>query len=99
PIFALPNPHGSTGFGQQFVDEISRDWSGKVFEDLMAGLAYLEATQNADGGWPYQNPSDYGTDSDANSTALIIETLIGTHDLANIGILYQCFKCRQISFP
>lgn len=41
-LLALPNPRGSTGFGQQFVDEISGDWGGKCFEDLMAGLAWLE---------------------------------------------------------
>lgn len=41
-VLALPNPRGSTGFGQQFTDEISKDWGGKVFVDLMNGLAYLE---------------------------------------------------------
>lgn len=41
-VLALPNPRGSTGFGQKFLDEISHDWAGKVFEDLMAGLAYME---------------------------------------------------------
>jgi dipeptidyl aminopeptidase/acylaminoacyl peptidase len=41
-VLALPNPQGSTGFGQKFVDEISRDWGGKVFDDLMRGLAYME---------------------------------------------------------
>jgi len=41
-VLALPNPRGSTGFGQKFVDEISRDWGGKVFEDLMQGLAYMQ---------------------------------------------------------
>jgi dipeptidyl aminopeptidase/acylaminoacyl peptidase len=41
-VVALPNPRGSTGFGQQFVDEISGDWGGRVYEDLMACLAYLE---------------------------------------------------------
>jgi dipeptidyl aminopeptidase/acylaminoacyl peptidase len=41
-VIAMPNPRGSTGFGQRFTDEISRDWGGKVFEDLMAALAYLE---------------------------------------------------------
>lgn len=41
-VLALPNPRGSTGFGQKFTDEISRDWGGKVFEDLMACVAYLE---------------------------------------------------------
>jgi dipeptidyl aminopeptidase/acylaminoacyl peptidase len=41
-VIALPNPRGSTGFGQKFTDEISHDWGGKVFEDLMACLAHLE---------------------------------------------------------
>ena len=41
-VIALPNPRGSTGFGQKFTDEISRDWGGKVFTDLMACLAEVE---------------------------------------------------------
>ena len=35
-VVVLPNPRGSTGFGQTFVDEISGDWCGKVMEDLFA---------------------------------------------------------------
>ncbi len=42
-VLAMPNPRGSTGFGQKFTDEISHDWGGKVFTDLMACLAHLEA--------------------------------------------------------
>jgi dipeptidyl aminopeptidase/acylaminoacyl peptidase len=41
-VVALPNPRGSTGFGQKYTDEISGDWGGKCFEDLMAGALYLE---------------------------------------------------------
>jgi len=39
-VFA-PNPRGSTGFGQKFTDEISGDWGGKVYEDIMKGVDYL----------------------------------------------------------
>ncbi len=35
-VVAAPNPRGSTGFGQKFVDEISQDWGGKVMVDLDA---------------------------------------------------------------
>lgn len=35
-IIAAPNPRGSTGFGQRFVDEISGDWGGKVMADIDA---------------------------------------------------------------
>jgi dipeptidyl aminopeptidase/acylaminoacyl peptidase len=41
-VLALPNPRGSTGFGQVFVDQISHDWGGRVFGDLMAALGWLE---------------------------------------------------------
>jgi dipeptidyl aminopeptidase/acylaminoacyl peptidase len=41
-VLAMPNPRGSEGFGQQFTNEISRDWGGKVFDDLMACLAYMK---------------------------------------------------------
>jgi dipeptidyl aminopeptidase/acylaminoacyl peptidase len=41
-VVALPNPRGSTGFGQKYVDEISGDWGGKCYEDLMKGVEYLE---------------------------------------------------------
>ena len=38
-----PNPRGSIGFGQQFTNEISGDWGGKVFIDLMNGVAKVAA--------------------------------------------------------
>ncbi len=36
-VLAL-NPRGSTGYGQRFIDEVSRDWGGKVYTDLMRGV-------------------------------------------------------------
>jgi dipeptidyl aminopeptidase/acylaminoacyl peptidase len=43
-VAVLVNPRGSTGYGQQFTDEISGDWGGRVFEDLMLGLDHALAT-------------------------------------------------------
>lgn len=42
-VVFMPNPRGSTGFGQQFTDEISGDWAGKVYDDLMKGADFAEA--------------------------------------------------------
>lgn len=39
---AAPNPRGSTGFGQKYTDQISGDWGGRCYIDLMAGVAHLE---------------------------------------------------------
>lgn len=44
----MPNPRGSTGFGQQFIDEISGDWAGKVYEDIMSGVEYAIRQGNVD---------------------------------------------------
>jgi len=32
------NPRGSFGYGQKFVDDVSKGWGGKVYTDLMSGL-------------------------------------------------------------
>ncbi len=47
-VVALPNPRGSTGFGQKYVNEISGDWGGKCYEDLMKGVDYLETLPYVD---------------------------------------------------
>ena len=41
-VVVLPNPRGSTGFGQKFCDEISGDWGGKCYRDLVAGIEYVK---------------------------------------------------------
>ena len=41
-VVALPNPRGSTGFGQKYVEEISGDWGGKCYRDLVAGLEHVK---------------------------------------------------------
>ncbi|HMH43826.1 MAG TPA: S9 family peptidase [Pyrinomonadaceae bacterium] len=37
----LPNPRGSTGYGQKFVADISGDWGGKVLTDISNGVAMV----------------------------------------------------------
>jgi len=38
------NFHGSTGYGQKFIDSVTGDWGGAPFEDEMKGLDYAEKT-------------------------------------------------------
>ncbi len=49
------------------------DPSDNAIEDA---LDYLDDAQNKDGGWPYDPLSSWGTDSDANSTAFVIQALV-----------------------
>ena len=41
-VVLMTNPHGSTGYGQKFLEEISGDWGGACYQDLMAAADYLE---------------------------------------------------------
>jgi dipeptidyl aminopeptidase/acylaminoacyl peptidase len=58
-VIAAPNPRGSTGFGQKFVDEITMDWAGKVMTDMDAvfnavvKLPYVDATRQGIAGASY----------------------------------------------
>lgn len=48
-------------------------------------LDYLAAAQNEDGGFPYSPVSQWGTDSDANSTALVLQALVAAGENIDEG--------------
>ncbi|MBN1955176.1 MAG: terpene cyclase/mutase family protein [Anaerolineae bacterium] len=70
-------------------------------DEIGAAFAYLQRVQNDDGGFPYQSPSAYGTDTDANSTAYVYQALLaagepmvnwtpaGVDPLGALGNLYD----------
>jgi len=55
----LPNPRGSSGYGQKFCEAIFADWGNKDYQDDMAMVDYALAQNIADseklgvGGWSY----------------------------------------------
>jgi dipeptidyl aminopeptidase/acylaminoacyl peptidase len=49
-VVFMPNPRGSTGWGQEFVDDINNDWGGKAYEDVMKGTDHASAL-------PYVDPA------------------------------------------
>jgi dipeptidyl aminopeptidase/acylaminoacyl peptidase len=54
-----PNPRGSTGYGEKFIEMNRADWGGADFKDVMAGVDDLIKKDVADpgrlgiGGWSY----------------------------------------------
>lgn len=58
-IVAFPNPTGSPGRGQDFVDAIACDWGGRVYRDVMkvadalAALPYVDSERMGAMGWSY----------------------------------------------
>jgi dipeptidyl aminopeptidase/acylaminoacyl peptidase len=43
-VVFMPNPTGSTGFGEAFAADIQGEWGGRVFQEVMAGVDHLLAT-------------------------------------------------------
>jgi len=58
-VVVMPNPRGSTGYGQKFTDDINSDWGGKVYDDIMAVVdhmasqSYVDADRMAAAGGSY----------------------------------------------
>ena len=58
-VVVMPNPRGSTGYGQKFTDDINQDWGGKPFDDIMAvvdhvaSLPYTDSERMAAAGGSY----------------------------------------------
>jgi dipeptidyl aminopeptidase/acylaminoacyl peptidase len=58
-VVAFPNPHGSTGYGQEFTAQISGDWAGRIYDDLMKvtdsleKLPYIDRSRMGAMGWSY----------------------------------------------
>jgi dipeptidyl aminopeptidase/acylaminoacyl peptidase len=42
-VVLMPNPRGSIGYGQPFVEQISGDWGGRPYTDIMNGVDQLAA--------------------------------------------------------
>ena len=58
-LVVMPNPRGSTGYGQKFIDDINGDWGGKPYDDIMAivdsvaALKYVDPDRMAAAGASY----------------------------------------------
>ena len=44
-----PNPRGSLGYGEEFCRKVLNDWGGADFQDLIAGIDHVIATEPIDG--------------------------------------------------
>jgi dipeptidyl aminopeptidase/acylaminoacyl peptidase len=40
-VVVMPNPHGSNGYGQAFVDAVNWDWGGIPYDDIMRTVDYV----------------------------------------------------------
>lgn len=59
-VVLLPNPRGSSSYGEKFTEACVRDWGGKDFEDLMIGVDELVRRGVADHDRLYVGGYSYG---------------------------------------
>ncbi len=59
-VVLLPNPRGSTTYGEAFAEACVRDWGGIDYEDIMAGVDALVEKGVADPGRLYLGGYSYG---------------------------------------
>lgn len=52
-LVVMPNPRGSTGYGQTFINEVSADWGGRAYLDIMAVVDHVAQL-------PYVDPNRLG---------------------------------------
>jgi dipeptidyl aminopeptidase/acylaminoacyl peptidase len=80
-VIAAPNPRGSTGFGQTFVDEITGDWAGKVMADL-------EAVFGAVSKMPFVDPARMGI-AGASYGGYAVNWIIGQSDRFKAAVTHD----------
>jgi dipeptidyl aminopeptidase/acylaminoacyl peptidase len=59
-VVVLPNPHGSNGYGQAFIDAVNGDWGGRAYVDIMATTDSVATLPYVDGGRMVAAGGSYG---------------------------------------
>ncbi len=85
-VIVAPNRHGLPGFGQQWLEEISGDWTGQCMED------YLDAIDYACDQLPYVNRDRLGAVG-ASFGGFSVYYLAGHHDKR-----FKCFIAHDGAF-
>jgi dipeptidyl aminopeptidase/acylaminoacyl peptidase len=88
-IVAFPNPHGSTGYGQAFTNAISKDWNGRVIEDIyrvtdyLADLPYVDGERMGAMGWSWGGYAVMWLEGH-NKRFKALASMMGVYDLASM---------------
>lgn len=89
-VVAFPNPHGSTGFGQDFTAAISGDWDGKVMTDIdrvrehLAALPYVDAGRMGFMGWSWGGYAAMWQAGNRPDAWKAIASMMGVYDLRSM---------------
>jgi dipeptidyl aminopeptidase/acylaminoacyl peptidase len=59
-VVFMPNPRGSVGWGQEFIDDVNADWGGRAYEDILRGTDFAEALPYVERGRTAAAGASYG---------------------------------------
>jgi dipeptidyl aminopeptidase/acylaminoacyl peptidase len=99
----LPNPRGSTGYGQKFVADISGDWGGKVFTDISNGVAmaanlpYVDKTRIGAAGASYGGYMIDWIEGHNNDPRFHYKVLVSHDGVYNLTAMYGATE--ELWFP
>ena len=102
-IAFMPNPRGSTGYGQRFVNEISGDWGGKVFVDISNGVAmaanlpYVDKTRIGAAGASYGGYMIDWIEGHNNDPRFAYKVLVSHDGVYNLTAMYGATE--ELWFP
>jgi dipeptidyl aminopeptidase/acylaminoacyl peptidase len=102
-VVFMPNPRGSTGYGQQFLNEISGDWGGKVFIDIKngvaqtAGLPYIDRNRIGAAGASYGGYMIDWIEGHNNDPRFHFKVLVSHDGVYNLTAMYGATE--ELWFP
>jgi dipeptidyl aminopeptidase/acylaminoacyl peptidase len=102
-VVLMPNPRGSTGYGQKFVAEISGDWGGKVFTDISNGVAmaanlpYVDKTRIGAAGASYGGYMINWIEGHNNDPRFRYKVLVSHDGVYNLEAMYGVTE--ELWFP
>jgi len=102
-VVFMPNPRGSTGYGQKFVAEISGDWGGKVFTDISNGVAmaanlpYVDKTRIGAAGASYGGYMINWIEGHNNDPRFHYKVLVSHDGVYNLTAMYGVTE--ELWFP
>ena len=102
-VVFMPNPRGSTGYGQKFVEEISGDWGGKVFTDISNGVAmaaslpYVDKTKIGAAGASYGGYMINWIEGHNNDPRFHYKVLVSHDGVYNLAAMYGVTE--ELWFP
>lgn len=77
------------------VQALLSSGAGAGSPEMAKAKAYLKSQKNQDGGYPYQQGGEFGSESDVNSTAYVTQALVALGEYDEAGLAKSFMRSMQ----